>query len=333
MRLLFFSPLLFLSHALLGMDAPMEDHASSIQKVKENHYQMKISEDLFFHMERLEHGKNSDFWFKLAKEERKLVEQWWNCESSSELCKNLLVGYSGFAGALNLFYYPNVELWLLYASTESMRSDEYEKSAKNIEMYCTVSTSANFPCTTHMGISSSAQFLKNNGYKRKHHNFSAELHSFGTIVMRMLHRDKIFMITTPMKVMRDIFIKTLGKENIYIAFDANWPDDIKYFQAQIDSSPGMDADKKIRMENTIKLYESYLKDSGPDPIATIGIGYSSFRLKDLSGNSILDLNKEQMKQYGWYFERDTTFSQINAMVLIPLEKLAQLLKSVPTFAQ
>lgn len=127
------------------------------------------------------------------------------------------------------------EFWVAFACQNEIQ-DAADITNDQIEMVVTVSTDRDAPMVTHMGISRSFQYLLNalkvhdrrdlleyigpDKFKERygpclpqetdykiHKDLSLIVHSFAAQVMLVEFPHKLFMITTPAEVMRNIFLK------------------------------------------------------------------------------------------------------------------------------
>ncbi|MEC7839780.1 MAG: hypothetical protein VX777_07055 [Chlamydiota bacterium] len=307
------------------------------EKVTDGLYVRKKEESLYFVMERMT-GENVEFWSKFYSEEQKIAKKSYR-KSMGKVQANLIAGYMGFKDALQSYgIYQRTsphEVWVLYASTTSISKD-VQCAPENIEMVCTVSTSENVPFTTHMGITRTSRFAQKTFDEMiRHPSISMDLHAYGAQVMKFRYPEKVHMITTPMKVMEEIFKKTLGEDNVFIGYEEGWEDyltECKAKLAEIISSADSTSEqsvalthKKRHLEETVAYYTNLVEASGESPILTLGKGMASFNLKDLNRKTILSLNEDEIDNFqsihAWYFKRDSTFSSVNLIVAISLDAL------------
>lgn len=335
---------------------PAAPLSEKVKMISNDLFEGKQEDDLFFVMERFGET-NGDFWIKFLSKENKLAARSFK-KCSDKTLQNLVTGTTGSVESLKTHLLvrdciPH-ELWILYASVKSV-SDGTPFSSDNIEMTCTVSTTPDAPFVNHMGIARTMRFA---AYEidtiRTHSNISMNLHSFGAKVMKIRYPEKIYMITTPMPIMEEIFIKSLGKERVYIGFDADWITYVQTCREEIEQLSNEiqrlenhlltypeDIVAQTRLDETIvamvrpthqlEYYQKKIDSCGATPRLSMGSKYSSFELNDLEGNRILSLNEDQMRtKYEWYFDNSPNLSCVNTMVAIPLDVLADYTKPSPS---
>lgn len=210
-----------------------------IQRVSENVYVCQKQEDLFFVLEKIDPQTaeiqsnrrkrdqiTDDFWYwsDFNKTQKYLVEsQEYREQLGRDIGSDYHDGITSFAGMLGSVqdagkkpWGDQCELWIAYASYVSVTGKAFDEgvSHADVEMSFSVLNDKDLPFTVHMGISRSLS-AKAAG-RTQHSHISADLHSFAACVMKTQDPQKEYMITVPLKGMRDIFFKTLPQGSIFI---------------------------------------------------------------------------------------------------------------------
>lgn len=103
------------------------------------------------------------------------------------------------------------EVWVIYVSNVEP-TDPYEKSfINNIEMTIAILTDEFVPFQLHMGISRGMSYLASGS--KQHKNISLYIHAFAAKILQIQYGNKNYVITTPLKIMRDILINNLSKDS------------------------------------------------------------------------------------------------------------------------
>ena len=193
-----------------------------VKKVSDDLYVGKVAEGFYVAMERVDNNN---------------IERWENYATSQKK-KNVgtlkyrpdKVGVSSFIEVLQKYWgwkHNNInnELWIAYASDIPVAKKatlETEENAKNphIEMFFTVVTSPDAFLTSHMGISrtwEAALDMETAGSARiKQADQSMHLHSFAAKVMKMRDPKKIYMLTPPATIMREIILKKMPSNSVFV---------------------------------------------------------------------------------------------------------------------
>lgn len=158
----------------------------------------KRAEDLYFVMERVQPGHTMNFWHTFSDKNNEAVS---NLSDLSDQ-KNQGIAHAAklFSNILQKKDLSKDELWIAYVSVEPVHKAG-EVAYNNIEMVMTVSTAEDLPFTTHMAIHCALLFDK-----QSHNRISLALHAFAARAMKDLHPEKVYMITRPMKKMRELLI-------------------------------------------------------------------------------------------------------------------------------
>lgn len=328
----------------------------AIKRHNDGLFVQKREPDLYFVMERI-CDENIRFWARFSRQEMKKSGKLYH-KSGDITSKYLVTGAMGFRDSLvHYAIYRDMsphELWILYASVKTVKV-EIPCAIENLEMTCTISTSSKAPFVTHMGISRTVLFAARKIDNLKHHsNISFDLHSFGASVMKLQYPEKTYMITTPMSKMLKIFIHHLGEQNVHIGFDEGWSKDIQQDSEECDTlnveiervetllldepqnEKLIDLLNIFRKQHSsaskhIEFYSKKVASRQPEQLLTIeteGTAFISFKLKDRAGKIILDLDRDGIDEYRWYFKKDTTFSSWNSIIAIALDILTQ--RSLPS---
>lgn len=200
---------------------------------------------VYYVMERIDNRPRLEYWKEFIKKEesgyadyrRKYLKNMKKYEN----VKGLLHFHTrdqSLSGALGSFKdvvtYDNThnELWIAYVKrvlsdkekTElaeyitilpSNTKMEYDEDLYDptIEMFVSVVTTEEAPMVTHMGITRSFNYLFRAMDKVKllHTGISLDLHSFAALIMTKKYKNKLYMMTTPVPMMRDIFLKYFPK--------------------------------------------------------------------------------------------------------------------------
>lgn len=124
----------------------------------------------------------------------------------------LMEGLAGFKEDLR-FHGPN-ELWVAYATPDAIPAPDVS-NADRIEMYVGVLTAPGAPMVVHMGIQRGFAYLCRAAAapgapgSAPHPGLSLSLHAFAAQVMILREPAKLYMITSPHPVMRDLLLKAL----------------------------------------------------------------------------------------------------------------------------
>ncbi len=193
----------------------------SIRKITNTLYSSRIPEkNLTLVMERID-ARTQPLW------EKYISVQSSNCLFVNDQKKegSTARGSFQFGRVLNQVSYIENEMWVAYitktdkpkAISDSMRwcseqnviqcSDPF---AKDIEMFMTVTSSPKALITSHMGIASSVE-----GVKNRTKGTSIDLHSFAAKVMLMRNPRRRFMVTAPVYAMEKIMTEALP-HSVYI---------------------------------------------------------------------------------------------------------------------
>lgn len=258
----------------------------------------------------------------------------------------LLYGDSGaFDAALNNYVLrqkqcPTNETWIAYAlSTRNAPTARCShETLQHIEVCFTVNTDEEAPFTTHMGIQRSLIYMKNHLeeelrlYRNSsnaipqfawHNRISTTLHQFAMKVISQRDPKKLYMITVPMPEMRNMLLKALPTEAIWLGSDiyhqklqAN--NDLKFkfwsqhWQKRTQEIElfGSCFDKILEKQYSPISYtgEYFVNERGGQPKTwqTKGIPEDfTWTLHDLHGQRILHFNAASleaiMEKYQWIF--------------------------------
>ena len=106
----------------------------------------------------------------------------------------------------------NQEAAVVYLSSSPAPLETVEEMTGSVEMFMSSHASQNVSFFTHIGITRSPFFAKENQHRR----VSMYLHSFGARVVREAYNgEKIAMVTTPLPAMSRIFEESLGLQSVY----------------------------------------------------------------------------------------------------------------------
>lgn len=218
-----------------------QKYVAGVKKINDYLYIGKKEDGLYFVMERIDEAvPNSEsrlqFWRNYVKSENSghgNYKKAWS-QRDGNLPRGFLLfpgragrlddGLYSFEESLNK-YYTNNELWVAYVSTlEPKKADDIQ--ADNIEMAVSIMTNPEAPMVVHMGISRSFNYLLNaldevekETQKRKfplHKDLAMGLHSFAAKVMLLRDPQKIYMVTSPVPMMRDIMTKAISKDHAFV---------------------------------------------------------------------------------------------------------------------
>lgn len=160
---------------------------------------------LTFIVEKL-NNDNYEFWTQVANFE----EEAWNKEiDAPEFFRRSIL-------------FRGIEVYIGYIvsgkniTKETRQCLEYD----DIEMLVSITTFDDTPIVTHMGIFTTYCFAKEEEYKkRRHPRSSARLHSYcATVMQKILTKPIDYMITYPTPIMRNIIVKSLPKEYVFIGY-------------------------------------------------------------------------------------------------------------------
>ena len=223
-------------------DSTGESSTLRIQRLQAGLYTCQIAEDLYFVLEKFDQQtaeiqssrRKADrvtddfyYWSDFNKQQKQLIE--------SEKYRNLLGrdvgsdyhdGITSFGRMLDSAqeagkkpWGDQCELWIAYVSYVPIRAKACEQnlSHADIEMSFGVFNDKELPFTVHMGISRSLS-AKDAG-RIQHSRISVDLHSFAAHVMKIVDPRKEYMITVPLKGMRNILQTSLPQGSIFIGDD------------------------------------------------------------------------------------------------------------------
>lgn len=123
-------------------------------------------------------------------------------------------GIASFKTDLLLYSpYNTFDTWIGYASSELFLGAKNYRNYDNIEMTVGLFISEKCPITSHMGISRNYKYFGAFNDVKIHGNLAMLLHSFLAKFSTTLYPDsqKLYMITRPTYLMRDIFINAFTK--------------------------------------------------------------------------------------------------------------------------
>ena len=249
---------LFISYSVelfSSEDTPAES-SLVISRVQENVYVCQMKEDLFFVLEKLDQQTaeiqssrrkadqvTNDFWYwqDFNRAQKDLVEsQKYRDQLGPDVGSDYHDGITSFAFMLKSFqeagkkpWGDQCELWIAYVSYVPIFGQAYKQnlSYANIEISFGVFNDKDLTFGVHMGISRSLS-AKDAG-KIPHSRISVDLHSLPAYIM-----GKEYMITVPLKGMRNIFQAALPSSSIFIG-DNEHEDRVRM---------AMSGDKKILLE-------------------------------------------------------------------------------------
>jgi hypothetical protein len=208
-----------------------------LKKIDDDLYVGKVADDFYLAMERVD-SNNLDMWLEYAKKQVSWVDEARNkglrlkylpSSYGSNGFKDVIEGYK--KGTINPDYN---ELWVAYVSNIPI-SEKANLADENphIEMFVTVITSPHAVITSHMGISrtweAALDLEQETPLRKKHPDQSIHLHSFAAKIMKMRYPCKVYMLTTPLKVMREILVKKMPANSVFIG-DNTYKVNIKNFE-------------------------------------------------------------------------------------------------------
>lgn len=193
---------------------------NSIVKVNEGKYVEKRGE-LYFVFEKV-NPENKELWKEYLTEQKREAAK--NAKGTNKnmfdasvnsirACENSI-----FAVSKN----KKDELWFTYVTTKDVTDKSlFPVSKGEIEMACSVMTNKDIPFTTHIGIFRAVEFLEKKFISHK--DLAMQLHSFAAKVVNLEYANKEYMITNPMKLMREIMVKNL-ESSLVIGTEADKED-------------------------------------------------------------------------------------------------------------
>ena len=196
---------------------------SGLKKINDDLYVGKVNDDFYLVMERIDENNIAD-WRKYTTIQRQIGERMGlkllpNTDGSARFEK-ILTQKENAKG------FSKDELWVAYASskpvTKKASLDTYGKQPRNpsIEMFMTVITHPDAKITSHMGISrtwENAEALeKVPPQAKKQPDQSIHLHSFAAKVMKTRYPEKVYMMTSPVRVMRAILANKMPSNSVFI---------------------------------------------------------------------------------------------------------------------
>lgn len=161
------------------------------------------------------------------------------------------------------------EVWVVYVYSHKEPPLEglKENLFNHIEVAFTVLTSKDSPFTSHMGIHRSFRYLLNNRDDKEqfpiHGRISVPLHAFAGKIMHIRYPDKLYMITVPMPVMRNMLLNALPAESIWLG-DESWMQKIEK-----NSSNSQRKNLCIKTINQIKGFIKYIAKDKQDNVREI----------------------------------------------------------------
>ncbi|WP_123662629.1 hypothetical protein [Candidatus Cardinium hertigii] len=195
----------------------------STSSVTEELYTEQKADKLFFVMERLSED-NESFWYQFITANKECIRKYGNEYSVDGGKYSLLRSQNALDIFKEIFLLRNRrnqsdEFWIAYITIQPV-SKAKTVAYKDIEMAMLVGTAGDLPFTSHQGIFRTPKFIINMIYKENknhmHKNISVAFHAFAARTMLKLHPEKVYMINTPAKEMREILIKALPAETISV---------------------------------------------------------------------------------------------------------------------
>lgn len=334
--------------------------ANSLQDSMQNLSQISPSlytahkDGLYYVMEKVSsNDERLRFWSDLIEEDKRIYQSrycniFYNEENIEKMhksfipirdsrdCADLVSGLEQFERIVNNNH-GRYELWIAFVSTKEIKTLS-DIAHNNIEMYVTVSTDPEAPMTTHMGINRSLKYLYNAAtlwLKDKtlilHPNLSMNLHAFAAKVIKKIYNNKLYMITKPVKVMAEIFIKKLPHD-VYIGDNTTI---LKKVLKEIGSNDqrmlidGYDYKNSPEFVPIIIDYETYADIGGNGIIKIIDKDRNIIYEQSKSNNKInyIDVNGHRLlnesRRYQW-FNEGTMGSRWDNYATINLKALADL---------
>ncbi len=307
---------------------------NGIVQLNDGLYMGKKEDNLYFVLQRVDKS-NESFWSRFSRKQQQLDTELRRNNSkiyqeNKAIVDGFYRGLKGFNESLNFTNNKEAEIWVAYASYTPV-SKRGKVKEEDIEMFVTVTTSKNIPFVTHMGIARSMSSISLE--KPKHKGLSVQLHSFAAKVIKKRYPQKRYMITVPLKEMRNILLRSLPDNTIYIG----------------DNIYKKELEEKLEIEGEEKL-ESQLKESNRCPhiiereLKKISEEYndlylSRFILRTPKGEILLDIDKKTIDkdEHEWFF-RNACLKPNESLpyVAIDLSSLAAYLafpQEEPTFFQ
>jgi hypothetical protein len=301
-------PLQDLTGPLFASGAPTR----AVKKLNDHLYVAQHVSGEWFAAERLvDEGPRLQFWKDWAQQEENIhhdeYKQLW---SRGSLPKGK--GYPMFLGrdhslTTGLYSFRRVlsnishidELWVVFACQNEIGKVE-DIAADQIEIAVTLSTDRAAPMVTQMGISRSFQYLLKalrsydvNEYII-HKNLSSQLLSFAAAMMLTEHPEKLYMITTPVEVMRNLMLKAFPNrafegDNVQKATKGYWQalNDDKVTQTmlsnQIRTNIGKTIQERDELNYRIRVLKELKHPSNEKEIDALTLTYQDVkaRVKDL----------------------------------------------------
>lgn len=168
-----------------------------------------LSENVYFILEQLEES-NFVFWSSFI--ENQYENQRGAISSSGERIPTI-DGITSFQESLRLFRIKQTyDIWVAYVTTkENVQKDS--SGYDDIEMCFTLLCNETSPITTHMGITRNYKYFGYYDRIKVHKNLAINLHGFSAKCSCLMYpkSKKIYMVTRPATVMRDILKHELGK--------------------------------------------------------------------------------------------------------------------------
>lgn len=282
------------------------------EEIVDELYTGKVNDTFYLAMEKITE-KNIDGWLLFANLENLQIktkpDKGLNTEGS-EFFETALEDYK--KGKIN----QSNEMWVAYASDEPVKGKaNLKENNRHIEMYVTVTSSPEALLTSHIGISRTfhANRAINTGKKLKQPDQSIHLHSFGAKVMLLRNPKRVYMITFPAPVMRDILLKKLPPHSIFVG------DNLYKKELMLENEQEWESQLKLLKTNPPRI--KLTQDCENDKCQNL-----SFSIKMPTGQQ-LDF-KRDTKIYQWMFspifEEEADLS--SPYVLIDLQVLAKATK-------
>ena len=237
--------------------------SENINQINPRLFSSKKEDNLYFIMERIEED-NADFWYRYCEWEK--IK-----DSNPPINPNFpLVRYRDvrdaivvFQESLHFMLHSGVELWVTYASNKPIKKGRMFP-VRCIEMCFVVLSSNSAPFVTHAGIFRS--YASINRIRPYHKGISMPLHSFAAKVILAQYPQKIYMITVPLPIMRDIFIKSLPAGAVYVGHNL--------------SSKSLESKDWMPIEQDSDPFLFILKDKSNHVIFQAGVKEETLRSKN-----------------------------------------------------
>lgn len=230
-------------------------------------YDDKQKDDLYFALERVT-DKNIVFWKEFVETQGSKTKRSGVIDKKSQKQIYLTDMIVPFETALK--FYNSSDVWIAYVTNKKITKEAQDLLQRegDIEMTCTVMTTKEIPFYSPMGIFRTAEFW---GLKR-HEGLAMNLHSFIAKAILVAYGNKEYMITKPVDSMRDIIIKNIPANAVWIG-DAEQLEDIRFYKKHKLSKT--DFDRIQTLENIIKNIDNYYTQFYQDNFSAL----SDFRLK------------------------------------------------------